>query len=183
MRRRTMPNWCANRVTVSGDSEYVQAFKKAVHGIGDRQDSTFSFNSIIPFPKELRGIGSPVKIVETEEEIEQYKEKHSDSKWLSQMLPITQKKSDELIKKYGSDNWYDWCTENWTTKWDACDITLLDEEDYLQYTFDTAWGPPESIYFALIEEHPQVNISWFYDEPGMEISGYLKVMDTANSYY
>ena len=168
-----MPNWCANRVTVSGDTDDVEAFKQAVRGIGDRRDSLFSFNSIVPFPEELNGIGSPVTIMETEEEIEQYKKDHSDSKWSIGNLPITRKKSEELKAKYHADNWYDWCSDNWTSKWDACDITLLDEVGYLEYKFDTPWGPPENIYYVLIEQHPNVHISWFYDEPGMQFAGYL----------
>ena len=45
-----MPNWCANRVTVSGATEDVQAFKKAVKGHVVNNKKPFSFNSIIPMP-------------------------------------------------------------------------------------------------------------------------------------
>tara|TARA_Y100000310_G_scaffold335333_1_gene417052 strand:+ start:10606 stop:11130 length:525 start_codon:yes stop_codon:yes gene_type:complete len=169
-----MPNWCANRVTVSGNEEDVQAFKEAVQGHVVNNEKPFSFNAIIPMPDELRGIGSPVKIVHTEEEIEEYKKQHSDSEWAIGNLPITCKRSEELRNKYGSDNWYDWCNDNWTCKWDACDVYLdVDEPDYLQYRFDTAWGPPENIYHVLKLQHPDVYISWFYDEPGMQFAGYL----------
>ena len=168
-----MPNWCANRVTVSGDTEDVQAFKEAVKGYVVNNKKPFSFNSIIPMPDELHGIGSPVTIM-TEEEIEQYKIEHSDSEWNIGNLPITQERSDELKAKYHADNWYDWCTDNWTSKWDACDVYLdVDEPDYLQYRFDTPWGPPENIYYILTAQHPKVHISWFYDEPGMQFAGYL----------
>ena len=42
------------------------------------------------------------------------------------------------------DNWYDWCTTNWGTKWDITDPVVLDdtEEDSITFSFDTAWGPP-----------------------------------------
>ena len=175
-----MPNWCANRVTVSGDEEDVQAFKEAVQGVGENE-RLFSFDSIIPFPEELKDIGSPVTIVHTEEEIEEYKKEHSDSEWCIGNLPITCKRSEELKNKYGADNWYDWCNDNWTSKWDACDITLLDEPDYLEYKFDTPWGPPENIYYALTVQHPNVHISWFYDEPGMQMAGYLHEGDNGFS--
>ena len=169
-----MPNWCANRVTVSGTKEDVQILKQAVHGVGNNTRE-FSFDSIIPFPEELRGIGSPVTILETEEKVEEYKKEHSDTEWTLTNLPITQKRSDELKTKYGSDNWYDWCNENWTCKWDACEISLdIDYEDYLQYNFETPWGPPDNVYHTLKIQHPNVYISWFYDEPGMEFAGYLE---------
>ena len=168
-----MPNWCSNRVVISGDVESVQSFKKAVHGLGAREHSAFSFNSIIPMPEELATVQSPVRIM-TEEEIEEYKKKHSDSEWMIGTLPITQEYSDELMNKYHSNNWYDWCTDNWTSKWDCTDVYLdADEPDYLQYRFDTPWGPPENIYYVLTAQHPNVHISWFYDEPGMQFAGYL----------
>ena len=168
-----MPNWCANRVTVSGATEDVQAFKKAVKGHVVNNKKPFSFNSIIPMPEELATVQSPVRIM-TEEEIEEYKKKHSNSEWMIGTLPITQEYSDELMDKYHSNNWYDWCTDNWTCKWDCTDVYLdADEPDYLQYRFDTPWGPPENIYNVLVAQHPNVHISWFYDEPGMEFAGYL----------
>ena len=40
-----MPNWCANRVIVSGAIEDVQAFKKAVKGNVVNNKKPFSFNS------------------------------------------------------------------------------------------------------------------------------------------
>ena len=168
-----MPNWCANRVIVSGAIEDVLAFKKAVKGNVVNNKKPFSFNSIIPMPEELKDVMSPVKIM-TEEEIELYKKDHSNSEWMIGTLPITQEYSDELMNKYHSNNWYDWCTDNWTCKWDCTDVYLdADEPDYLQYRFDTPWGPPENIYNILVAQHPNVYISWFYDEPGMEFAGYL----------
>ena len=168
-----MPNWCTNRVTVSGDKEWVQFFKWAVKGEGEN-DRRFSFNSIIPMPDELHGIGSPAVVLDTEQEVEDYKKEHADNPFGLENLPITRQRSYDLIAKYGHNNWYDWCTDNWTCKWDASDIYLdIEEEDYLQYRFETPWGPPEEIYNVLVVQHPKVHISWFYDEPGMEMAGYL----------
>ena len=39
--------------------------------------------------------------------------------------------------------------------------------------FNTAWGPASGIYDKIKEDFPDVGISWFYDEPGMEFAGYL----------
>ena len=168
-----MPNWCSNRVTISGDEKDVQALKKAVKGYSNKFNKLFSFDAIIPFPDELNGIGSPVTI-KTQEEIDQYMIDRADSEWSMSNIPITQERSQELYDKYGADNWYDWCIENWTSKWDACDISLDDDEsDHLTYRFETPWGPPESVYYTLKEQHPNVHITWFYDEPGMEFAGYL----------
>ena len=72
------------------------------------------------------------------------------------------------------DRWYDWRIQNWDTKWDAYDVEITDDDpECLEIEFNTAWSPPEAICSALREQYPDVNISWFYDEPGCEIAGYL----------
>ena len=73
------------------------------------------------------------------------------------------------------ERWYDWRIQNWDTKWDAYDVVVTDDTDpeQLEIEFNTAWAPPEAICSALREQYPDVSISWFYDEPGCEIAGYL----------
>ena len=168
-----MPNWCNNRVTVwSDNTSDMQEFKELVKGENGRP---FSFNSIIPMPEELQTVQSPVRIM-TEEEIEEYKKEHSDSEWMIGTLPITQEYSDELDAKYGDNNWYDWCINNWGVKWDCADGTITEEfaDLELTYRFDTPWGPPQEIYNYLEARFPEIHIQWFWDEPGMEQAGYLK---------
>ena len=64
--------------------------------------------------------------------------------------------------------------QNWDTKWDAYDVDVDDcDVDHLIITFNTAWSPPEAICHAIREQYPDVSVSWFYDEPGCEIAGYL----------
>ena len=70
--------------------------------------------------------------------------------------------------------WYDWRLQNWDTKWDAYDVEVTDADpDQLEVEFNTAWSPPEAICCAMRELYPDLSVSWFYDEPGMEIAGYL----------
>ena len=71
--------------------------------------------------------------------------------------------------------WYDWRLQNWDTKWDAYDVEQHDFDDPDQYevTFNTAWSPPDAICNQIREDYPDVEVSWFYDEPGCEIAGYL----------
>ena len=72
------------------------------------------------------------------------------------------------------DRWYDWRIQNWDTKWDAYDVEVTDDDpECTEIQFNTAWSPPEAICHALREQYPDVSISWFYDEPGCEIAGYL----------
>ena len=32
--------------------------------------------------------------------------------------------------------------------------------------FNTAWAPPQGICIAIREQYPDIDIQWFYDEPG-----------------
>ena len=127
-----------------------------------------------------------VEVFDTEENIKKFREYVSDGdllfsfhkiKPLPDDLKDTRSPSGEpnvdLINKHGVDNWYDWCTNNWGVKWDVQDVELEEGEDYLTYRFDTAWGPPEEIYAIIRDEFPDINLSWFYDEPGMQMAGYL----------
>ena len=61
-----------------------------------------------------------------------------------------------------------------STKDDDGDDEWGDEdENYFVCHFDTAWSPPEGIIHKLREDFPDLHISCFYDEPGMELAGYL----------
>ena len=72
------------------------------------------------------------------------------------------------------DRWYDWSLQHWDTKWDAYAVVITDDDpECTEIEFNTAWSPPEAICNALREQYPDVSISWFYDEPGCEIAGYL----------
>ena len=175
-----MPNWCNNRVTVWSDNEEVmKEFKEAVsiEFSGTDKDGpwsrwhAFSFEAILPMPEELREVQAPVTIA-TKEEMEEYKEK-----WNRDYCPyITQEESDRLDELYDNNNWYDWSIENWGVKWDCSDVQVEEEfgDTEITYRFDTPWGPPNEIYGILRERFPDVTISWFWDEPGMELAGYLK---------
>jgi hypothetical protein len=54
---------------------------------------------LLPMPKELVNTTSPTRIIS---ELEKKNGKAG----------ITKEESQELIKKYGQDNWYDWALEN-----------------------------------------------------------------------
>jgi len=49
------------------------------------------------------------------------------------------------IKEYGYATWYEWCIENWGTKWDACRVCY----DENRIVFETAWSSPASILVAI----------------------------------
>ena len=73
------------------------------------------------------------------------------------------------------DRWYNWRVQNWGTKWD-CYSLEIDDTDMphgFEVNFETAWSPPEEVCYAIKEQFDDLSISWFYDEPGCELAGYL----------
>ena len=67
-------------------------------------------------------------------------------------------------------NWYDWCLTEWDTKWDACNINVVDSgQGFASFSFDTAWSPPIGVYEALNDQGFSVTAE--YEEPGMGFAG------------
>jgi len=162
-----MPNWCQNEVTVqAADRGKAEAFVDFVR----YGENYFSFDRVIPMPKELKGTRSPTRILPQEE----YDEWTEVTSSLEGGKPITQEMSDRFKKEYGCDNWYDWANDNWGTKWDAdCEEVHIGDFGEVEYKFDTAWGPPEPIYKALLELFPKLKINWFWREDSMRQAGWL----------
>lgn len=68
------------------------------------------------------------------------------------------------------NNWYEWNTTNWGTKWDA-DIFHYERNDDRTITvhFASAWAPPIALYDNLCNQDWQVEA--LYHEPGMAFLG------------
>ena len=69
-----------------------------------------------------------------------------------------------------------WREEHWGTKWDAYSKGEIEEEEdeYFEIEFSTAWGPATGVCEALRDKYPDdISVSWFYDEPMMQVAGYL----------
>lgn len=67
---------------------------------------------------------------------------------------------------YGHTTWYGWSYENWGTKWNSCQLQVL---DYDTIRFDTAWNAPIEITLALSNKFPTQKITHIWAD---EDSGY-----------
>ena len=155
-----MPNWCYNRISVYADgTEQVSQLKEIFNIFENHTDP---FNQILPIP-DFKNIPNDKGELP---KLEQMKNPDGSIAWETYNFPDG--KND--------DRWYHWNITNWGTKWDitgdSVDMERLDSE-IVEIEFDTAWSPPEEICYRLREMFEDVNISWFYDEPGMEVAGYL----------
>ena len=161
-----MPNHCHNRVTfytATGDDDSVAKIAKIKSIFEDEA----IFSQIIPEPDWAN---TPLMSKDTDH----YSTKYGNDG----ELPVwTQKYGERLIFQstgMTDQRWYDWRLQNWDTKWDAYDVEVTDDDpECLEITFNTAWSPPTAICNELREQYPDLSVSWFFDEPGCEIAGYL----------
>ena len=163
-----MPNHCYNRVTIYGSGNDTDETRAQIAKLKAIFEDENVFGQIIPEPdwpniplnKETSGNWLHSK----RGEVGELPTKVEDP-WFRYVFKST---------GLSDDRWYDWRLENWDTKWDAYDLTVVDEDpDQLEVTFNTAWSPPQAICDQLKEDYPDLAVSWFFDEPGCEIAGYL----------
>ena len=169
-----MPNHCHNRVTFYSDDttsilKLHNIFKKGLAN-DDNTDTGSVFGSFVPEPDWT-------KVPLAESELKEYS--FSNARGEVGELPVF---SDEPYKglHFAStgmqdDRWYNWRVQNWGTKWDCYSLEIDDTDMHygFEVTFETAWSPPEEICNAIREQYDDLSMSWFYDEPGCEIAGYL----------
>lgn len=104
------------------------------------------FGEFLPCPKELLDMGSPLSDAE---------------------------QAEANVEKYGASDWYQWCINNWGTKWDVGEesdgIDRVDDNK-VKLSFDTAWGPPVAFY-EYLDEELDFEITAFYLEEGQGFAG------------
>ena len=162
-----MPNHCHNRVTFYPSGNNTASSLDQIETIKDIFTGESVFPQIIPEPDWAN---TPLLT--------------SDNRFGTKYgndgeLPILQTDSYGDCLRFQStgiadQRWYDWRCQNWDTKWDAYDVVVTDDDpESVEIEFNTAWSPPEAICERIREDYPDVSVSWFYDEPGCEIAGYL----------
>jgi hypothetical protein len=138
-------------LTVEGNRKQLKEFKVTVRERTDDGDVLpLSLSKLHPLPKELEGTQSP-----------------------------TEKTNDELIKKYGSDNWYDWYIKNWGTKWDVgiSSSIVSQSADQIKYHFNSAWSPPIAWLEFVSVLYPKLEFILDYEEGGMAFAGTASVIN------
>lgn len=153
-----MPNYVYATITVdSEDLSKLKEIEKA-EGIAEYYK---------PMPKELaitsgsRGdmgfellFGNKKGILSTEELQERFK--NLDDEGRREVVDLGLKYQSNL-EKYGYTTWYDWCRNNWGTKWGCCDFQINDNV----ITFSTAWATLDSdIIDMFAKDFPNFTYEW-----------------------
>lgn len=189
-----MPNHTANNFTITGPKASVLAFiERAKDKNPDElQPQELSFNSLLPLPKELKGVASPVRIM-TQPEIDQQWAEWNERKSQDKLgmfekngpfgLGLTREQSEELISKYGENDWYSWCVSNWGTKWDCYDVTEWSVHVRDEYTasatiyYETAWSPATTLWLRVSMDYPNCEFYHEYADEGGSFLGSETIVD------
>ena len=165
-----MPNHCPNRVTIYGSGNDTEETREQIAKLKEIFEGESIFTQIIPEPDWAN---TPLM----SKDVKEYSFSNPRGKLgeLPQYVDTTFGKSLKFPSTgHTDDRWYDWRLQNWDTKWDAYDVAITDDEpDQLEVECETAWSPPEAICNQIREDYPDLSVSWFFDEPGCEIAGYL----------
>ncbi|MEM2174133.1 MAG: hypothetical protein QXI58_00710 [Candidatus Micrarchaeia archaeon] len=168
-----MPNWCFNELEINcmGKTEKLKELKKLVA----TKNSAFSFTKIVPYPKEFK-ILDEINGFDLLNEAERQKKKERLFKKYAQELERIKSLGLDINKDGYNQGGYDWCLENWGTKWDACNVELIIDDDYyLFYRFETAWSPPIPIIIELSKKFPDLWFQLRFFERGMGFCGIINV--------
>lgn len=97
---------------------------------------------------------------------------------------------DDTVQDSYNHGGYEWCCNNWGTKWGICHAEIVEETDKnMIYTFDTAWSPAIPVIRKMAEMFPELRFYYFYYEGGVGFSGkffirgnIIRKDETNNSY-
>jgi len=142
-----VPNWCNNGLTLShADPSRVKAAVEAY-----REGRLL--DHFVPVPEALKNPDTA-----------SWGGDNADEKDLLRA---------QLREQYGYESWYDFCVNNWGTKWDVGgdDGTEHWEEGdtTASFSFDSAWAPPIAAYEQMVAQG--FSVEGYYYEPGMAFVG------------
>jgi hypothetical protein len=143
-----MPNWCNNYLVLEhDDAEMITRARKAFN-------EGKLLNEFAPVPPALQIVAGRVGADDEPEQIKLHEQTMHN------------------LSTYGYANWYDWCVNEWGTKWDVGgegDQASQDSPTDLRMNFDSAWAPP----IAAMEKFQDLGfkVKLVYWESGMCFCG------------
>ncbi len=161
-----MPNHVMNIVRISGSEESIARCSEQIFKGGE-----FSFQNIKPMPEDL--------------DIPSGSMSYTAMEWMK----ADERTRRRIEKKYGLDNvegrarmqryainvalygfptWYEWRLENWGTKWDAYEISVIHRSDRaIHIAFQTAWSTPQAVIETLAGQYPDLAIDVDFADENM----------------
>jgi hypothetical protein len=153
-----MPNWCNNTLEISHEDPAMMERVRKAFTDGRLLDE------FIPVPKSLHIVAGRV----------------GDDTDPKQIELEAQEKAN--LEAHGYSTWYDFCVNEWGTKWDIGGDGMEPHDDGPNRTtlaFDSAWAPPCAAMDKLMDMGFSVRL--YYYEPGMCFAGIYD--ENGDDYY
>lgn len=204
-----MPNWVKHNFTVTGPSAVIAAFIAECFTRNEDSSLRLDFEKVIPYPEgfdpELPAGSSEhaydayyrperlqsmlnwpwvvqAGVTDAEGLVKLLEERHAKAFEAANAYPTLRDLADAYAKNVevsGHMTWYSWNSENWGTKWNACDCTVeLTSDTEINLFFETAWGSPKPIFDAILQRYPDLRFNGYIDEEG----GYFYAIVTDNAF-
>ena len=140
-----MPNWCSNYVELTHENPDMLRRAEDAFNRGEL------LAEFIPVPASLQIVAGTVGDPDEQKKLEEATAKN--------------------IELHGYGNWYDFCVNEWGTKWDVGADSQRNEivGNTFNASFESAWGPPIQAYEKL--EGLGFTVSAYYYESGMGFCG------------
>lgn len=153
-----MPNHCHNDLYISGPKERVEALLALIGA--DQPDPKFDFNTIIQYPAHFYG-------------------RDKESEYLGDKA-FKEKYGTGAKDGYNSGG-YEWCSQNWGTKWNAYNVA---RRDYCGacVTFQTAWCAPSPVIIEMHRKFPECTLHLEFFEMGAAMAGGFSLLSQDDWY-
>ncbi|MGL4451063.1 MAG: hypothetical protein ACRCTZ_07740 [Sarcina sp.] len=196
-----MPNYCFNRIRLNVTQEELERIKEKVMSKDEFGDEYFDFNKVIKRPKNMLLRAFKTNTLESFSKYYYENPDNLEQKILDEIIRnkllkvridgklvnidhyVDEKYSSEELKNYTGEMlilWYDWCVDNWGTKWNS----LFSSITKYELIFSTAWNP---ISLELFESFINIckeaigdkakDIWLYYEECGIGIFGRYFIQD------
>ena len=144
-----MPNWCNNYLELEHDDPAMIARAKQAFKDGRLLDE------FCPVPKDLHIVAGRVGGDDNAEQIK------------------LEEDTKRNLEVHGYANWYDYCVNEWGTKWDVggddYNPASDDSPNATRMSFDSAWSPPCQAMDKFMDQGFRVTL--YYYESGMAFCG------------
>jgi hypothetical protein len=164
-----MPNWVYNTLTIQGPKEQVDSIKDKLNAPYKKTFENWNMQSQQMEFKEYE-FSNPVFAFHNI--YNHLQDGISDETYHLQKDP-----NENSEYMFSGNNWYSWNVRNWGTKWDVAvhnddkypDTSLLEhmsngEDQWVVYSFNTAWSPPVPAMEKLSALVPNCVITLTYQE-------------------
>lgn len=142
-----MPNWCNNTLELAHEDPAMLERARVAFNEGRLCDE------FVPVPESLHIVAGRVGDDSNPEQIK------------------LEEDTKRNLEVHGYANWYDYCVNEWGTKWDVGGDGMIAELEngQLVMSFDSAWSPPIAFYEKMLDLGFQVRA--YYYEGGMNFAG------------